>query len=94
MVKTYFLLAPHLGLVKIGCSKDPLGRMADLRTMNAATVEPLCITRQPEAKIHAMFKRFRKHGEWFTISPSLVLYLLWLGETEAAERIESLLQDV
>jgi hypothetical protein len=81
------LLAPCVGLVKIGCSADPLGRMLDLRTMNACEVEPLLVLRVPEATLHQKFAKLRHHGEWFTVHKDIVDYLEEILELHAAERM-------
>ena len=72
--KTYFLLAPQLKLVKIGCSEHPLARMMSLRTMNAAETEPLFITETPEHELHEEFADYRDHGEWFKVSWVMYTY--------------------
>lgn len=86
--RTYWLLAPSVGLVKIGKSHDPVARLLTLRTMNAAPVEPLLIHRIPEAELHDRFKSLRKHGEWFTIDSKMVSYLQSINEPDAADRLE------
>jgi len=82
--KTYILLAPGTGLVKIGCSADPLARVQRLRTLNAARVELLTVMDIPEADLHKAFADTRDHGEWFKISRGMVLFFNELEECEAA----------
>ena len=91
--KTYFLLAPSTGLVKIGCSNDPVGRMLDLRTMNAATVEPLVVLRTPEAELHERFAMCRHHGEWFRVCEKMIAYMETINEPYAADRLRLTKQD-
>ena len=92
--KTYLLLAPALGLVKIGCSIDPCQRMCDLRTMNAAAVEPLLVLRTPELELHDRFKMDRRQGEWFAVSQGMIDWLVIIEEYEAADRLKVIVQDV
>ena len=86
--KTYFLLAPSVSLVKIGKSRDPMGRMAELRTMNAVPVEILTVIKEKEAVLHKKFQYLRHHGEWFRVTPEIIHYLRSIDEEEAADRLE------
>ncbi len=86
-VKTYFLLAPQVKLVKIGKSRSPMRRMTMLRTMNAADVEILTVIDEDEGALHEMFKDLRHHGEWFRVDSRIAGYLGRIGEYEAAERL-------
>jgi len=85
--KTYLLYCPSVQQVKIGKSVDPMGRMSDLRTMNAAPVEPLTVIDVPEFELHKRFALTRHHGEWFLSSHDLVEYLDSIDEKDAAERL-------
>jgi len=91
--KTYFLLAPQLKLVKIGCSEHPLARMMSLRTMNAAETEPLFITETPEHELHEEFADYRDHGEWFKVSWVMFTFFKMLGENEVATRLATVLEN-
>ena len=91
--KSYFLLAPALGLVKIGCSINPTQRMCDLRTMNAAETEPLLVLRVPELELHERFKLSRHHGEWFRVTFKMVHYLRDISEDDAADRLYQVICD-
>ena len=92
--KVYFLMAPSLGLVKIGCSDDPLGRVATLRTLNAAPLELLTVLRNvQESELHTRFKLDRQHGEWFRVTPGMVSFLIRQDEPEAADRLAQVLTD-
>lgn len=91
VARTYWLLSQETGLVKIGKSRCPIARMRDLRTMNAATVEPLLVHRAEESELHARFSHLRKHGEWFTIHSDMVSYLRQVKENVAADRLEQVI---
>ncbi len=86
-MKTYLLYCPSVQLVKIGRACNPLGRMKDLRTMNAAAVEPIAVLKVPEAELHERFAEFRHHGEWFRISDEMVDYLDEIDEIDASNRL-------
>jgi hypothetical protein len=92
--KTYFLLAPALGLVKIGCSDDPLARVEALRTMNAADVELLAVVDTPELELHQRFREYRKHGEWFTCDNAIAVWLQGQNETYAYTRLIKIGQEL
>jgi len=91
--KTYFLLAPSEGLVKIGTSTDPMGRMKDLRTMNAAAVEPLVVLRISEIELHEKFKHLRHHGEWFRIDSGMIQCMNDMEEPVAADRLQTVMDN-
>lgn len=92
-VKTYFLLAGEVKLVKIGCSVDPMARMLHLRTLNAANLEILVILDEQEPILHKMFQHLRHHGEWFRVDKEIVDYLRSENENEAANRLETVVKD-
>lgn len=83
--KTYLLYCKAVQMVKIGKSCDPLGRMQDLRTMNAAPVVPLTVLDTPEAELHERFASSRHHGEWFLTTHRLCDYLEEIGERDSAD---------
>ena len=89
--RTYFLLCPSEKLVKIGESITPMYRVTQLRLMNAAPVEALCVILVPEKELHERFAIHRHHGEWFMLSREMVEYLREINEPLAAHKIESLL---
>ena len=91
--KTYWLLCPSLKRVKIGTSYRPLKRMASLRTMNAARVEPLLVHRVAEIELHQRFAIYRDHGEWFHVHHLMVSYLRSIDENIAADRLEQVIND-
>ena len=91
--KTYFLLCPSEGLVKIGQSISPMRRLTQLRLMNAAPVEALTITLTPEQELHSRFAHLRHHGEWFSIAEEMVTYLYDRMETVAALRMSQVIED-
>jgi len=88
MKKTYLLLAASLGLVKIGCSSNPVKRMIALRTMNAAATVPLLILSIPEGELHDLFQEDRHHGEWFRISQHMIDYLAAIGHEGASDSLK------
>lgn len=65
----YFVQAVNGGLVKIGVSNDPAGRLASLQCgcplalRIVKTIDGVARTR--EAEIHQQFAAYRVHGEWF-----------------------------
>lgn len=92
-MKTYFLLAPAVKLVKIGQSKNPMRRIGMLRTMNAASLELLTLVKDREEDLHTKFWGLRHHGEWFRVDMSIVTYLRSVNEHEAADRLEMVTKD-
>ena len=91
--KTYLLLCPSARLVKIGKSINPTRRMLDLRTMNAAELEPLLVFKVEEAWLHAKFADLRHHGEWFCCDARICDYLDSITEHDAADRLRLTLKD-
>ena len=91
--KTYLLLCPCAGLVKIGMSYRPLHRMAALRTMSPVPVEPLLVLRVPEAELHEKFALYREHGEWFRCNTEMAAYLESIGQGIAADRLEQVVKN-
>lgn len=76
----YFIRNEYSGLIKIGCSKNIMGRFNQLkRSFIHVGMEPklklLCVVltfpkylEKLESQYHSMFKDKRKIGEWFDIS--------------------------
>ena len=91
--KTYLLLCPSAGLVKIGMSYRPVQRMAALRTMSPVPVEPLLVLRVPEAELHKKFALYREHGEWFRCSSEMVAWLAAINQLIAADRLEQVVRN-
>jgi len=85
--KTYFLLAPGTGLVKIGKSVNPVARITQLRTLNAAPLEPVWMTDIPEADFHKRFAGQRHHGEWFVVTGLMVKYFSGIKQVGPACRL-------
>lgn len=77
----YFLGAGHhFGQrIKIGCSRDPLKRLAELQTGSSVKLRLLAsIEKRSEAEargfekwLHRSFAEYRTGGEWFTSSSPL-----------------------
>lgn len=70
----YFVEAEGCGRLKIGFSKTPERRIADLRTMGGAPINVLAVVygcQKTERRLHECFKAERQHGEWFAISERL-----------------------
>lgn len=64
--KVYFVAAP--GRIKIGYTRNPERRLAQLRAADMEKIEPIGVipgTRAIEAKLHAMLQPYRLRGEWF-----------------------------
>jgi hypothetical protein len=78
----YFIAAEGSNQIKIGFTdKDPLDRLATLQTGNphkltlVATVEG---DKQTEKELHQRFASDRTNGEWFNITPRLLIYVAHL----------------
>lgn len=69
----YFVGAPN-GLVKIGFASDIDARFAKLVCASPVPLDILAITpgsRVKEREYHHRFKQWRRHGEWFEMSPDI-----------------------
>lgn len=56
------------GLLKIGHSRNPRGRLGAMRTGSPVPLRLLSIMGGGpcrESRLHERFKRHRRHGEWF-----------------------------
>lgn len=78
----YFIQADGGGPIKIGCSSNVEQRLADLQKSSPVTLR--CLFRAPggfeiERELHGMFRRHRRHGEWFADAPELHEFLLSAG---------------
>src|SRR5262245_61623992 len=68
------------GLIKIGFSNNPLMRFATMKTDSPVPLEligsiPIGTedeTKQEESRRHTQYAPYRRHGEWFNLSPSEV----------------------
>lgn len=70
----YFVEAVGTGLVKIGVSKTPARRIADLSRMSGApliVIATVAGDQKTENRIHRCFAAERRHGEWFALSVRL-----------------------
>jgi hypothetical protein len=75
----YFILCPELNRVKIGyTARNPNQRLEAIASHNAGTTVPLgLITREPglETRLHARFKMFRIHHEWFAYDEEIARFV-------------------
>lgn len=65
-----YVLGTDDGLVKIGTTDSLWGRFKKLQGMSSKKLEPLLFWicrsgKSVEAALHALFRDYRKHGEWF-----------------------------
>jgi hypothetical protein len=64
--KTYFILAPTTGRIKIGKSKDPETRLAQLQTGNGEPLKLIAtVSGDYEKQFHKILAPYRVSGEWF-----------------------------
>jgi uncharacterized protein (DUF433 family) len=78
--KQIYFLRPvgQLGPIKIGCSKEPEGRLAMLAIMSPVRLEIVATvpgTHAEERKLHGMFASQWLHHEWFAASKELLALL-------------------
>lgn len=79
--RSYVYFIRNGNTVKIGHSRAPHKRMADMRTSNHAKLEMLAITDggMPREKLlHKRFAKFRISGEWFNLVPEITKYIAGL----------------
>lgn len=72
--QVYFLMAPAVGLVKIGRSIDIERRLQEIRLISPVPLVLLGFVPGDwalEAKYHEDWKHVREHGEWFRLTPEL-----------------------
>lgn len=70
--KVYFASAP--GRIKIGFTKHPDRRLAQLRSADMETIEVIGIidgARYVERKLHYLLHEYRRNGEWFEDCPEV-----------------------
>lgn len=71
--KTYFILNPLTGLIKIGKSADVENRIKLLKCGAGAELEVLhVIDKNIEGKLHKKFAKYRETGEWFDDRDGLI----------------------
>jgi hypothetical protein len=66
-----YVLGTDEGLVKIGTTNNLWARLKQLQSMSPMKLEPLMFWicrsgKSVEAALHALFRDYRKHGEWFS----------------------------
>jgi hypothetical protein len=73
-MQTYFISDGQR--VKIGKSRNPPSRLAQLQTSHAAQLTLLLSIEEDEEKtLHQRFAAFRLRGEWFTLSPEILAFI-------------------
>lgn len=81
----YFIQQGSGGPIKIGCSGNPVQRMAQLQT---AQSEPLSLLghvvgdRADERAVHEQFSHLRLNGEWFSPADDLLSFIRTVVERE------------
>lgn len=76
--RVYFLHAPAVGMVKIGRSRNIEQRMIDLRCASPVPLKLIMTVDgglTTERMMHERFKPYRKHGEWFKASRTLMRWI-------------------
>lgn len=84
----YFLQDTKTGLVKIGCSKDPLSRKKSIDSTYGLYTRMLLVIEagnennmyQCEKKIHHIFDKYRHNREWFMLPENTVSALINEGK--------------
>lgn len=78
--RTYiYVISDRQGRFKIGRSDNPEKRLRQLQTGNSKKLEIIGITKGDiwlEKRLHKMFLLHREKGEWFSLSPEAVEFLL------------------
>lgn len=78
----YFIAAAG-GLIKIGMSKDPQGRLRELQVGSAVALDLLAVMpggRREEQRTHQRFWHLRERGEWFRPGSELLEFIRSLKE--------------
>jgi hypothetical protein len=74
----YFIQAEN-GLIKIGVSESPHGRLQALQTGSPVRLRLVGMIAgagaSGEAELHAKFAEYREHGEWFRPSADLLRFI-------------------
>jgi hypothetical protein len=79
----YFIVAVTTGMVKIGYSRNPDGRLKTLSQQAPIKYEILATipgTMKDERDLHKKFHAKREHGEWFTYDEELYQYIKTIRE--------------
>src|SRR4029077_6133262 len=74
----YFVRAANTGLIKIGLTGNPEGRLRDLRATCPVQLDELLVVRGTAAHewaLHLKFNNDRSHGEWFRETPQLFAFI-------------------
>jgi hypothetical protein len=80
--RIYFMRSGTTGLIKIGISHDPKSRARHLSvTEKIQLLGDYSGDESEERRLHAVFKKSRKHGEWFEPSNDLVDFIQGKGFT-------------
>lgn len=75
----YFILGA--GLVKIGYSNNPLKRLREIQASSPVVLELLGVIpgdSETEFRIHQILVRYKKRGEWFVASASLLSFIFYV----------------
>ncbi len=91
----YFVRARISGLVKIGITTDPHGRIRGLDTATPGGVTVLAVAlgeREHESALHRIFASTRVNGEWFEMSHDLERHIERLAECDPHDRERFLIQ--
>lgn len=88
----YFAQKKPRGLIKIGCSRNPVKRLSNLRAMTGEDLKLLYVIvdsgRDEERRLHVKFDEFRTFGEWFKPVKELVGYIKELKENNPSYKAE------
>jgi hypothetical protein len=73
----YLIRCTATGLLKIGLSRNPPGRLRQLRCSSSGSLELVAILEATvmadlESDLHSRFADLRHHGEWFRPSPQIL----------------------
>lgn len=74
-----YLIEAEIGVVKVGCSTDPLRRLRGISTHSPCPVR--LIAQWPgsladEAVIHRAFSEYRGHNEWFRVDGRFLAFVV------------------
>ena len=87
MKATYFIQGAKTGMIKIGRSKDPIGRLSDLQSGASEDLILLgYLNTDVERHLHRVFADLRSHGEWFYPEPKLIEFIMQEVGQEALRR--------
>lgn len=78
----YFIQSGTGGPVKIGYTKQLATRLKAIHKLNGGSVRflgALAGTRDDEKRFHEKYGNDRLHGEWFRLSPEILLFLCGAG---------------